>query len=49
MIILDRQYYAENINDAEQDIGEAIETIPNDEDGFKPGCFKIIVEWVPND
>lgn len=49
MIILDREYCAEGLIDVEQDIGEAIEVIPSDEDGFKPGCFRIIVEWVPND
>jgi hypothetical protein len=49
IFIFEHEYCAEGLIDVEQDISEAIDVIPSDEDGFKPGTFKVTVEWIPND
>ena len=50
MILLDKQYYGEDIHEAGDDVLESIgDDVPRDSLGFHHGTFRVVVEWIPDD
>ena len=50
LILLEKEYYGEDIHEAGDDVLESIgDDHPKDEYGFHKGTFRVTVEWIPDD
>ena len=54
MILLDKKYSSEGLQDLSRDVDESFDgdynpevyEIPKDEHGFHKGTFRVVIEWI---
>lgn len=54
MLIFEKKYSGESLNDVEEDVYDsctdsALVSIPTDQHGFMTGTFTVKIEWTPDE